>query len=83
MVECDNPPSLEEDEKITMSSFSASESIPVKDSANGIGNEEAQRFLTQLMDQELDCPPDSPIVPSLKCSCDTESLIKICVIETL
>ena len=35
-----------------------------------------QRFLTQLMDQELDRPPDSPLVPSLKCSCDTESMIK-------
>ena len=31
------------------------------------------------MDQELDRPPDSPAAPSLKCSCDTESLIKTCV----
>ena len=43
MAECDNPPSLEEDEEITMSGFSASESIPVKDSAYDIGNEETQR----------------------------------------
>ena len=71
MAEFDNPPSLEEDEEITMSGFSASESIPVKDSAYGIGNEETQRFLTQLMNQELDRPPDSPVVSSLKCSCDT------------
>ena len=70
MAECDNPPSLEEDEEITMSSLSAGESIPLKDTAYG-----AQRFLTQLMDQELDCLPDSPVVLSLKCSCDTESLI--------
>ena len=79
MAEYDNPSSSEEDEEITMSGFSASESIPVKDSAYDIVNEEAQRFLTQLMDQELDRPPDSPVVPSLKCSCDTESLIKTCV----
>ena len=61
-----------------MSDISASESIPVKDSAYDIGNEEAQRFSTQLMDQELDHPPDFPVVPSLKCSCDTESLTKTC-----
>ena len=53
VTECDNPPSLEEDEEITMSDFSASESIPVKDSASNIGNEEAQRLLTQLMDQDI------------------------------
>ena len=76
MAECDNPPSLEEDEEITMSSLSAGESVPLKDSAYDIGNQEAQRFLTQLMDQELACLPDSPVVLSLKCSCDTESLIK-------
>ena len=76
MAECDNPPSLEEDEEITMSGFSASESILVKDSAYDIGNEETQRFLTQLMNQELDRPSDSPVLSSLKCSCDTESMIK-------
>ena len=76
MAECDNPPSLEEDEEITMSGFSASESIPVKDRAYDIGNDETQRFLTQLMNQELDRPPDSPVLSSLKCSCDTESMIK-------
>ena len=38
MAECDNPPSLEEDEEITMSGFSASESIPLEDSAYDIGN---------------------------------------------
>ena len=65
--------------EITMPSFSASESIPVKDSAYDIGNEEAQSFLTQLMGQELDRPPDSPVVPSLKSSCDTESMIKMYV----
>ena len=79
MPECDNLPSLEEDEEITMTGFSASESIPVKDIAYGTGNEEAQRFLTQLIDEELDRPPDSPVVSSLKCSCDTEFLIKTCV----
>ena len=78
MAECYNTPSLEEDEEITMSGFSASKSIPLEDSAYDIGNEEAQRFLTQLMDQELDRPPDSPVMPSLKCSCDTESMINLC-----
>ena len=28
------------------------------------------------MDQELDCLPDSTFVSSLKCSCDSESMIK-------
>ena len=79
MAEHYNPPSLEEGEEITMSGFSASESIPVKDSAYDIGNEEAQYFLTQLMDQELDGPLGSPVVPFLKCSCNKESLIKACV----
>ena len=46
MAECNKPPFFEEDEEITMSGFSACESIPVKDSAYDIGNEEAQRFLT-------------------------------------
>ena len=64
MAECDSPPSLEEDEEITMSGSSAIESIPVRDSAYDIGNEEAQRFLIQLIDQELDRPPAPPIVPS-------------------
>ena len=59
-----------------MSSFSASEFIPVKDSASNVSNEEAQYFLTQLMGQELDRPPDSLVVSSMKCSCDTESMIK-------
>ena len=76
MAAYDNPPSLEDDEGITMSGSSASESIPLEDSAYDIGNEEAQRFLTQVMNQESDRPPDSPVVPSLKCSCDTESMIK-------
>ena len=77
MAEYDKPPSLEEDEEITMSGFSASECIPLKVvSAYDIGNEEVQRFLTQLMYQELHRPPDSPVVPSLKCSCDTESMLK-------
>ena len=31
------------------------------------------------MDQELDCPTDSPVVLSLKCSCYTESMIKMYV----
>ena len=52
MAECYNPPTLEEDEEITISSFSASESIPVNDTPYDICNEETQRFLTQLMDQE-------------------------------
>ena len=49
MAECDSPPSLEEDEEITMSGSSAIESIPVRDSAYDIGDEEAQRFLIQLI----------------------------------
>ena len=64
MPECDNLPSLEEDEEITMSGFSASESIPVKDIDYGIGNEEAQRFLTQLMDEELE-PSSRCIIPEM------------------
>ena len=41
-----------------------------------MGNEEAQNFLTQLMDQELQCTPNSPVLLSLKCSCDREFMIK-------
>ena len=78
MAECYNTPSSEEDEKITMSGISPSESIPLEDSAYDIGNEETQRFLTQLMDQELDRSHDSPVMPSLKCSCDAESMINLC-----
>ena len=76
IAEFDNLPSLEKDEEITISGFSASESIPVKDSAFDISNEETQRFSTQLMNQELDRPPDSAVVSSLKCFCDTASMIK-------
>ena len=76
MAECDNPPFLEDDEEIKMSGLSASESITVKDSSYDIGNEEAQRSLAQLMNQELDRLPGSPVVSSLKCSCDPESMIK-------
>ena len=77
MAECNNPPSLEEDEEITMSGFPASESIPVKDSIYDIGNEETQRFLNQLINQELDRLPNCPALSSLKCSCDKDSMIKM------
>ena len=76
MGECDNPPPLEEYKEIEISRFSASESIAVKDCPYDMGNEEAQHFLTQLMDQGLDCTPNSPVLLSLKCSCDTEFMIK-------
>ena len=76
MEECDNPPTLEEYKEIEISCFSASESIAVKDCPYDMGNEEAPNFLTQLMDQELDCTPNSPVLLSLKCSCDREFMIK-------
>ena len=72
-AECDNPPTLEEDKEITMSGFSVSEYIPVYDT----GNEKTQHFLTQLMDQELERTPNAAVVLSLKCFCDTESVIKM------
>ena len=79
MAEYHNPISLKEDEEISMSGFSVSESIPVEDSAYDSGNEEAQRFFTQFINQELDYPPDFPVVSSLKYSCNTEFMIKLCV----
>ena len=79
MAECHSPISLKEDEEISMSGFLASESIPVKDSAYDNGNEEAQPFFTQFINQELGYPPDFPVVPSLKYSRNTEFMIKTCV----
>ena len=76
MAECDRLPSLEEYKGVIVSSFSTSESNAVKDCACDIDNEEAQYFLTQLMDQGLGCTSDCPVLLSLKCSCDTEFLIK-------
>ena len=76
MEECDNPPTLEEYKEIEISCFSASESIAVKDCPYDMGNGEGQNFLIQLMDQELDCTPNSPVWLSLKCSCDTVFMIK-------